>query len=84
MSKLFSPETTEMSKKFDENYKWFIENYEKIKKDFADKIVAIDHNNIVESDDDLKSIISKLKQNYNDIRHIVIQYINKENYVTLI
>jgi hypothetical protein len=84
MSELFSPETDEMGKKFDENYKWFIENYEKIKKDFTDKIVAIDNNNIVESGDDIKSILNKLKQKYDDIRHIVIQYINKENYVTLL
>lgn len=78
MSELLDLKNIEINKKFENNFHWFIKNYEQIKADFENKIIAIDDNKVIDSDVDIESLLQRLREKYGDIRQILIKYVKKQ------
>jgi len=84
MSELLDPKNLEINRKFNENFSWFTKNYGYLRNNFANKLVAIDDNDVLYSDIDINSLLKRLREKYNDIRHIVIQYVSEsDNILTM-
>jgi hypothetical protein len=79
MSELLDPRNFEISRRFDINFKWFNQHYQELKNNYRNKLVAIDNNKVIDSDEDIKSLSERLRGRYEDIRHIVIQYISGQD-----
>jgi uncharacterized protein DUF5678 len=67
--------------KYDDNFLWFVLNYEKIKDKYKNKYVTIDNNSIVDDDYNLDKLHVRLKQKYSDkINYILVKFIPDKNY----
>jgi len=81
MSELVDPRRVEADRIFNDNFKWFMDHYEEVKKDHLDSFVAIDNNAVVDSDKDVENLIRRLRETYgDDIRRIFIQYLTEKDY----
>ena len=65
-------------KKFEENLKWFQDNYDDLKKKFAGEYVVVNDGKVVLHGKDAKELIEKLRAKYGDIGSFVIEYVSKE------
>jgi hypothetical protein len=64
---------------FARNNRWIIENYEKLKKQYNDKWVAVYKNAVVDNDADLKKLIARLKLQYSKVyNQIAVEYVASE------
>jgi Family of unknown function (DUF5678) len=79
LSELLKSENSEISREFHENISYFYNNYEKIKQEFSNKLIAINNRQIIDSDNDIHSLVSRLREKYGDIRKMVIRYVGKED-----
>ena len=64
--------------RFETNTKWFQDNYEKLKKEYAGEYVAVDEGKVLMHDKDARALIKALKQKYKNLEPIVIEFVTKE------
>jgi len=63
--------------KFDKNMKWFQDNYEKLKEEYAGKYVSVSEGKVILCDKDARVLIKKLREQYGDIGAFVIEFVSK-------
>lgn len=68
-------------KKFNNDLRWFQDNYENLKKQFRGEYVAVKDARVVDHEKDYHLLLKKLKRTYPDIRNLVIEYINEQKKV---
>ena len=61
------------------NKKWLYENYDEIREEHAYEYVAIDNEQIINSDKNRNHLREKLKEEFQKIDHILIELINSKN-----
>ena len=64
-------------RKFDEDLEWFQRNYEKLKKEYKGEYVAVKNRKIIDHDKDARMLLGRLKQKYNNISSLVVEYISE-------
>ena len=62
---------------FERNTKWFQENYEKLRKQFAGEYVAVNEGKVVSHDKDARVLIKELRKQYGDIGAFVVEFVSK-------
>ncbi len=63
---------------------WMEENIHKLKKKFANRFIAVYKQKIVGNDSDFKVLIQTLKNKYDDIDLIAIEFIVGEDYYLIL
>jgi P pilus assembly chaperone PapD len=69
----------ETSSKADSNLKWFLEKNDMLVENYQGKYVAIDNEDVIDSDNDIHSLLQKLQVNPKHSNSTLIQYINDRN-----
>jgi len=64
-------------RKFDNDLDWFLENYEKLKKEYKGEYVAVKEQKIVDHDKDAKILLKRMKEKYGDISSLVVEHISE-------
>ena len=64
-------------RKFDKDLDWFLENSEKLKKEYKGEYVAVKEQKIVDHDKDAKILLKRMKGKYGDISSLVVEYVNE-------
>jgi hypothetical protein len=64
-------------RRFENNMKWFHDNYAKLKKEYAGEYVAVDAGKVLMHGNDARLLIKTLKEKHKDIRPIVIEFVSK-------
>jgi hypothetical protein len=72
-------EISDILTKSNANLKWFIDNHEMLLDKYQEKFVAIDEEQVIESNSDIKELMEILKQNNRLSDSALIQYINNRN-----
>jgi len=67
-------------RKFENNMKWFQDNYEKLRELHAGEYVAINNSEVVMHNKDVRTLITQLREQYKDIGAFVIEFVSKEKY----
>ncbi len=49
--------------RYSRNYDWFTSNYEKLKDDYPNKIVAVDNERVIASDESQEKVKERVKDN---------------------
>lgn len=71
---------TKEFEQYNDDFTWFLSNYNLLLEKFSDKFVAILHNNVIESDTDILKLRNKLLDKYNDnYSHIYIDFLYSEH-----
>jgi hypothetical protein len=75
-------ELVSRAKVFNADAIWLAENLDegrKLRRDYEDQYVAVHNEKVLDSDKDLRKLVSRLKRNYSsdDIGHFCIQYVPK-------
>jgi predicted DNA-binding protein (UPF0278 family) len=65
-------------KEFDEDMDWLSEKQENLRKQFANKYIAVVGRRVIDSDSDLEILLQKLKESGRDPGAIPIEFISKE------
>lgn len=77
-------EIPELISKANANLKWLINNYEMLVEKYPDKVVAVDHENYVDSDDKQDELIKRLSEKGLLTNTLLMQFIpNKNTTITL-
>jgi hypothetical protein len=63
---------------FEKNTKWFQDNYEKLREQFSGEYVAVNNSQVVMHDKDARTLINKLRQQYDDVGVFVVEFVSKE------
>ncbi len=61
------------------NFKWFVDNHEMLIDKYKDKFVAIDNDEVIESNSDIHDLLKRLQENKNHSNSTLIQFIRYEN-----
>jgi hypothetical protein len=77
MSELFSSETLEVIKRYEENFQYFASNYDKLKEEHRGKYIAIDQGKVIVQDSDHSQLLEYLRQRFTDTRPIFIKYLSE-------
>lgn len=67
-------------RKFDRNTKWFQANYKKLKELYAGEYVAVNNEEVVMHNKDVRILIARLRERYKDIGAFVVEFVSKEKY----
>ncbi len=71
--------TTKLIAKAEENSKWVGRNYERLTTQYDEKWIAVSDRQVIDSDKDLKSLVSRLKKNLKEkYPEVAIEYIAKK------
>ena len=76
MPELIYKKEIEMLQKFKRDTHWFRENYEEIKKQYKGQHVAIENEEIIDSDPDYHELLRRLRKDNKDPSLIPIEYVN--------
>lgn len=79
MPVLLSQQKKELQK-FDKNMKWFQHNYEKLRKSYAGEYVAVNNEEVVMHNKDVRILIARLRKQYKNIGAFVIEFVSKKKY----
>jgi hypothetical protein len=63
---------------FEKNMKWFQDNYEKLREQFSGEYVAVNNSQVVMHDKDARTLISRLRQQCEDVGVFVVEFVSKE------
>ncbi|GEM_PF-6481287 len=63
--------------------KWIMDNYQDLQTKYPDEHIAVYNKEVIDHDNDLQRLIGRLKNQYYDIKHILIRFISKDK-VTLV
>ncbi len=66
------------------NKKWLYENYEELRKQYANYYVAINKKQVVGKNKDLNALVKELKDKFKIIDQIVIEYISSKKFQFLL
>lgn len=77
---LYQKELEEL-KKFNNDLRWFQDNYEDLKRQFRGEYVAVEDAQIIDHDKDYHLLLKRLKKTHSDLRNLVIEYINEQKKV---
>jgi hypothetical protein len=69
----------ETSSKADNNLKWFLERHDLLVENYDGKYIAIDNNDVLDSDADINSLLQKLQVNPKYSNSTLIQFISNRN-----
>jgi hypothetical protein len=72
----------EEQKKFFALFKWLGENYDKIRKEYAGRFIAIKGNRIIADDEIFERLTHKLEER-NEIGDVYLEYVRREEEVFL-
>lgn len=72
-------EMTELTKRLFANKIWLSEHYEKIAETYVNKFVAIEDDQILDSDEDMDVLVKRLKKKNKNIDHLLIELINPKD-----
>lgn len=61
-----------------EDYLWIRKNYDKLRKKYSCKYIAVRRGKVVNADKNLSRLISNLKKEFGDINDITIEYLGKK------
>lgn len=64
--------------KFEKNMKWFQNNYEKLRDQYAGEYVAVNDGKVVLHDENARALITKLRKKHEDLGAFVIEFVSKE------
>jgi hypothetical protein len=78
LSELLKSDYQYTTKKFKENYLYYVNNYDDLKERYKGKFIAIENGVVIDEDSNELELIRRLQQK-GDFRHIFIQYINDQN-----
>jgi len=67
----------ELLNSVESDLEWFQYNYENLKKKFCDRFIAIKKKKVIDVDEDLKTLIKKLKDKGEDTTKVLIKFISK-------
>lgn len=62
-----------------EDSRWLMENYDDIKKDYAEKYVAVKDNQVIETDENANRLLDKLRATNADICSVLVEFIPPED-----
>lgn len=65
-------------KKFESNMKWFQDNYEKLKEQYAGEYVAVYDDRVIARGKDARGLINQLRKTYSDLGAFVVEFVSKE------
>jgi hypothetical protein len=81
MSKLVYPEEVEKLQKFKRDLSWFRANYEEIEKQYKGQHVAIEDEEIIDSDSDYHKLLQRLRyKHHKDPSSFPIEYVNDRKF----
>ena len=60
MSELFSSETLEVMRRYEENFQYFARNYDKLKEEHRGKYIAIDQGDVIAQNSDHSQLLEYL------------------------
>lgn len=66
----------EISSKADNNLKWFLQKYDMLIENYQGKYVAIENEDVIDSDNDINNLLQKLQVNSKHSNSTLIQYIS--------
>ena len=71
-------------KEGNEDLKWLSENFEKIRKEYPGKFVAIKDRRVVLSNTDLNALIDELEKRRQDPGQFIIDFIPDEDFILVV
>ena len=71
-------------KEGNENLQWLSENFERIRKEYPGKFIAIRDKRVILSSADLETLISELEKRKEDIAKLLIDFIPKEDFILVV
>lgn len=71
-------------KEGNENLQWLSKNFEKIRKQYSGKFVAIKDKKIILSSTDLEALIDKLEKRKEDPARLLIDFIPQEDFILVV
>jgi hypothetical protein len=60
-----------------DNLKWFRDNYDRLKKQYDDKWVAVKDKKVIASGNSFENVVTSLKES--DRRHAIVEYMQSEH-----
>lgn len=66
---------------FVKNREWIAKNCGYLNENYLEKYVLVDKQKVVDSDKDLRSLLSRKKKNYPDNHAVVIEYVTKSLFI---
>jgi hypothetical protein len=84
MSELFTPESLQMMKRFEENFQYYAKHYNELREKYRGKFIAIDQGKIIAENSDHSQLLEYLSKEYKDTRPIFIQYISEKDYMIMV
>lgn len=73
-----APEATQNLDKAAKNMVWLANNRNNLRKSYPNKYVAVDDEEVVSSNEDVKKLILELKTKYKNVDHIAIDYVGEK------
>ncbi|MDN5868869.1 MAG: DUF5678 domain-containing protein [Candidatus Nitrosocosmicus sp.] len=61
-----------------ENFRWFLDHYEMLIEKYLNKFVAIDHEKVLDSDDNLQVLLTRIREDNKYSHALLIQQILTE------
>jgi len=74
-------QVVQMLQRGQDDLRWFDANISRLIAEFNNKFIAFGNKEVVESDSDLDSLMSKLKKKNIDISNIFIKFVSKIKYI---
>lgn len=65
-------------KEFSRDMDWLSKKHEELRKEFADKYIAIMNRRVIDSDPDLQKLLRRLKESGKNPSEIPVEFISKE------
>jgi hypothetical protein len=81
MSELFTPESVQMMKRFEENFRYYARNHAELREKYRGRYIAIDQGKVIAENSDHSQLLDHLSRQYGDTRPIFIQYISEKEYM---
>lgn len=64
---------------YTEDSRWLREHYNEIRKDYANKYVAVKDHHIVGADENADRLLERLRETQEDLRSVVIEFVPPED-----
>ncbi len=64
---------------YEEESRWLTNNYAQVKKDYANKYVAVKDSQVVDADENADRLLERLRETDEDLRSMVIEFVPPED-----
>jgi hypothetical protein len=68
---------------YERNWSWFIEHYEELVERFDGEFVAIYHQRVVDHDEDIASLMKRIRKKY-PLGQVLVEFVSKEKLAFII